>query len=98
MRYLFKTLMITYKSRNGQAPEYLAELLHEKVNTRTLRSSSELLLAVPNYKLKTYGLNAFSVAAPTLWNNLPSQIRNSKSLSVFKKQVKTFLFKQAFKC
>ena len=31
-------------------------------------------------------LNAFSVvAAPTLWNKLPSHIRNSKSLNVFKK-------------
>jgi len=45
-------------------------------------------LAVPKYKLQTYGLNAFSVAALTL----PSHIRNSKSLNVFKKHVKTFLF------
>ena len=97
-RIQFKTLMITYKALNGQAPVYLTELLHQKANTRTLRSSGELILAVPKYKLQTYGLNAFSVAAPTLWNKLPSHIRNSKSLNVFKKDVKTFLFKQAFNC
>ena len=82
-RIQFKTLMITYKALNGQAPEYLVELILEKVNTRTLRSSSELILTVPKYKLKTYGSNAFCVAAPTMWNNLPSHIRNSSSLTVF---------------
>ena len=78
--------------------EYLEELILEKVNTRTLRSSSELILTVPKYKLKTYGSNAFCVAAPTMWNNLPSHIRNSSSLTVFKKHVKTFLFQQGFNC
>jgi len=90
--------MITYKTLNDLAPIYLTELLHEKVNTRTIRSSGELILAVPKYKLQTYGLNAFSVAAPTLWNKLPGHIRNSKSLNVFNKYVKTFLFKQYFNC
>jgi len=78
--------MITYKALNGQAPIYLTELLHEKANTRTLKSSGELILVVPKYKLQTYdGLNAFtafSVAAPTLWNKLPSHIRHYKSLNV----------------
>ena len=92
----FKTLMIAYQALNGLAPIYLTELLHEKSNARTLRSSGELMLAVPKYKLQTSGLNAFSVAAPTSWNKLPSHIRNSKSPNVFKKQVKTFLFKQYF--
>ena len=32
-RIQFKTLMITYKALNGQAPTYLTELLHEKANT-----------------------------------------------------------------
>jgi len=75
-RIQFKTLMITYKTLNGQAPIYLTELLHEKANTRTLRSSGEVILVVPNYKLQTYGLNVFSVATPTLWNKLPNFFLN----------------------
>jgi hypothetical protein len=47
-------------------------------------------------KLQTYGLNAFSVATPTLWNKLPSHITTSKSLNLFRKNVKTFLFKLYF--
>ena len=82
--------MITHKALNGLAPIYLTE----KANTRTLRVSGELILAVPKNKLQTFELNAFSVAAPTLWNKLPSHIRNSKSLNIFFKHVKTFLFKQ----
>ena len=74
--------MITYKPSNDQAPMYLTELIDEKANTRT---SGELILAVPKYNLQTYGLNAFSVAAPTLLNKLPSHIINSKSLNIFYK-------------
>ena len=53
-RIQFKTLMITYKALNGQVPIYLIELFHEKANTRTLRSSSERILAVPKYKLRYF--------------------------------------------
>ena len=94
----FKTLMITYKALNGQALEYLVELILEKVNTRAIRSSSELILTVPKYTLKTYESNGFCVATPTMWNSLPSHIRNSSSLTVFRKHVKTFLFQQVFNC
>jgi len=34
--------------------------------------------------------------AHVLWNSLPSTIRTSSSLAIFKKQLKTFLFKKAF--
>ena len=54
-RVQFKTPMITHKALNDQAQIYLTELLHEKVNTRTLRPSGEQMLAVPQYKLQTYG-------------------------------------------
>ena len=66
-RIQLKTLVFTYESLNGQTPAYLAELIHEKVNTtRTL-----------------YEPNTFSVAAPTLWNTLPNQTKIPKSLNVF---------------
>jgi len=34
----------------------------------------------------------FSVAAPTIWNSLPLDIRNSYSIASFHRQLKTFLF------
>ena len=35
-----------------------------------LRSTNRQLLAVPRYRLNTYGRRAFSVAGPTVWNSL----------------------------
>jgi len=36
---------------------------------------------------------AFSVAAPTTWNSLPSDIRACRTLTTFKKHLKTYLFR-----
>ena len=38
------------------------------------------------------GERAFRVAAPRLWNELPSDIRKASTLATFKKHLKTFLF------
>ena len=46
--------------------------------------------------LKTYGERAFSVAAPRLWNALPLNIRNCKTITTFKFVLKTHLFKSYF--
>ena len=47
-------------------------------------------------RLVTLGDDAFKVAAPTLWNKLPTHTRNSKSLNSFKNLLKTHLFKLSF--
>ena len=74
-------------------------LLHVHVSlTRLLRSSNEILLDIPKFKLKAYGQNAFCVSAPCLWNSLPNVVRNCTSINAFKKSLKTFLFRKAFNC
>lgn len=95
-RIIFKILLLTYKVLNGKAPDYLVALLEPYVPRRNLRSSSRLLLAEPLYNLKTYGSRAFSVCAPRLWNGIPFDIRSSSSISIFKKRLKTHLFRQAY--
>ena len=47
-------------------------------------------------RLKSYGDCVFSVAAPTLCNRLPANIRNASSLGNFKSLLKTQPFKVAF--
>ena len=44
----------------------------------------------------TPGDRAFSVAAPTLWDNIPLGIRQAPSTDAFKRLLKTYLFCQAF--
>ncbi|KAK5916409.1 hypothetical protein CgunFtcFv8_011396 [Champsocephalus gunnari] len=50
----------------------------------------------PRTKLRTFGDRAFSVAAPTLWNALPAEIRNIPTLDAFKRALKSHLFIKAF--
>ena len=65
-RIHFKILLITYKSSNDMAQEYLCELVSIRKLSRKLGSSSQTLLQVPVSQLKSYGDCVFSVAAPTL--------------------------------
>ena len=55
-----------------------------------------LLILIVNFKTKTYGYHSYSVYAPYLWNSLPENIRSIHSLSAFKSQLKTHMFKLAF--
>ena len=63
-----------------------------------LRSNQHLLLDMPHFsKLPSFGDRSFSVAAPTLWNNLPLNLRVIDSPLEFKSKLKTHLFSIAFK-
>ena len=61
-----------------------------------LCSSAQSLLFVPKADCSSLGDWAFAHAAPVLWNSLPLTIRTSSSLAIFKRQLKTFLFRKAF--
>jgi hypothetical protein len=95
-RIIFKLLLLTYKSLNGEGPQYLRDLLTWHKPQRSLRSSNLLQLKVPKTRLVTYGDRAYEATAPRLWNSLPLEIRNSKSTVTFKKNLKTHLFMSAF--
>ena len=53
-------------------------------------------LVVPPVKLSTIGSRAFAVAAPHIWNTLPTDVVAASSLSTFRRLLKRFLFKQSF--
>ena len=95
-RVIFKVLLLTYKALNNLAPTYISELINRYNPSRHLRSSDQCLLASRKSKLKSYGDRAFSVAAPRLWNALPSAIRFSSSLNLFKSRLKSHLFKESY--
>ena len=80
---------------NGMAPSYICDLLQVHQPNQNLRSAFRgLSLVVPPHQTQAYGARSFSVAAPTLWNSLPVDIKNVQSLFIFKKKLKTFLFNQ----
>ena len=92
-RIRFKILVITFKAIHELGPEYINDLIGVKSASRySLRSNNELLLELPPERTKrTLGDRAFCVAAPKLWNSLPSKIRNSGSLNNFK-NIYLFIF------
>ncbi len=55
------------------------------------------LLQIPATKLVTCGDRAFKKTAPTLWNDLPTNLCNIDSLAYFKTKLKTHLFTNTIK-
>ena len=51
----FKILLITFKARQGLAPEYITDMLTPYEPARSLRSAGEAFLNVPRSRLKTRG-------------------------------------------
>ena len=98
LRIDFKILVLVYKSLHGLAPTYLCDLVCvKKKNTdMELRSDAWITLIVPKRKNASFGKRAFSYIGPFLWNQLPIDCKQSTSLDVFKRRVKTHLFKVAY--
>lgn len=96
-RVHFKLLLLIYKALNNQGPLYIKEYLQpHSVQGHQLRSCDQGLLKVPRTNFKTYGDRAFARSGPFLWNELPLEIRNSPSVTIFKSKLKTHLFKLAY--
>jgi len=91
-RIVFKACVLVYRCLEKSAPPYLSELLKHYTIPRSLRSSSDSTrLAVPRIRTKA-GARSFSHFGPSMWNAIPQSVRESQSLSGFKKSLKTFLF------
>ena len=90
-RIEFKLLMLVYKSLNGLAPDYLGEL----ISFNNLSGSREPSLRTLNQPTM-WSSRSFSAAAPELWNKLPTSIRQSPSLTIFKKLLKTHLYSKSY--
>ena len=91
-RIKFKLNLLTYKALFMGTPSYLSDLLHFEKHQQTLRSESTKLLHPGPRSKRNYGHSSFVVAAPRLWNKLPLEIREAKSVTIFRKKIKTHLF------
>src|SRR5260221_14358664 len=89
--FFFK-LFLTFKCLRTEAPAYLCEMLSSVTTVEALqrtRSAARRDLLVPRTKPVRYGQRSFAVAAPVLWNSLPTELRVlGLSLAVFKSKLK----------
>ncbi len=91
-RIKFKTLMLAHRTTTGSAPAYFHSLLRI-FPSRSMRSASERRLVVPSQRGSKSLSRTFSFTVPGWWNDLPTPIRTAGSLSIFKQQLKTHLFR-----
>lgn len=91
-RHKYNKAVLVYKALNNHTPSYISDLLTPTSETqkRTLRSSNDGSLAIPRSRTAVFD-GSFSYSAPKLWNKLPTTIRKSTSLNVFKRQVKDYI-------
>ena len=95
-RINFKILVLVFKAIHSDGPQYLTEMIEHHIPSRQLRSSDSLLLKVPFTRSTIVQNSAFSVIGPRLWNQLPLSIKAASSISIFKSQIKTLLFKEFY--
>ena len=94
----FKVMLIVYRAIHGAAPEYIRELISLKpASSYSLRSSNKCMLKPLTVRtLPTLGDRAFACAVPRLWNGLPLELWDEQSIEIFKRKLKTYLFKRAY--
>ena len=85
-RIVFKIGLLAYKSVNGLAPVYLQDMFQYS------HHGYKPTLIVPSFNT-LYGRRSFSVAGPRLFNKLPAHITAASTVDLFKREMKTFLFK-----
>ena len=95
-RIIYKICLLTYKALHSGEPKYLAELLHRRETTSSLRSSSVRTLEEPLISRLMSSNRCFSHCAPRLFNSLPLEIQNTEGIDSFKRLLKTFIFREAF--
>ena len=94
-RIKFKILCYVYSSVNMSSTGYFNELFKLYDPTRSLRSSSQQLLTVQRCNTK-FGKRAFQNAGVSLWNELPSHLKNCDTIITFKKHLKTYFYKMLY--
>ena len=93
-RIEYKLALTCFKSKSGNYPSYISDLLVPYTPTRSLRSSSSNNFFIPRIHLKGFGERAFTFSGPSVWNALPQELKSCSTLGHFKKQMKTHLFRK----
>ncbi len=77
----------------AQHPPTSTTLMTIYIPSKGLRSASERCLVVPSQRGTKSLSRRFSFTIPGWWNELPTPIRNAESLTIFKRHLKTHIFR-----
>ena len=95
-RLKYKFVINCVKCAHCNAPLYISHMLKMYIPMRNLSSLSELQLCTKNpYHVILEG-RGFSIHGPSFWNNLPFDLRSITTITKFKVELKTYLFKISY--
>ena len=84
-RRLQEIAIIMYKVKFKLAPMYIQDLFSINLTSYNLRVKE---FSIPRFNSITYGKHSLRYLGPVLWAKIPSNIRQSLTLKVFKKAVR----------
>ena len=97
-RIIFKICVMVYQAIKNGKPDYIRKSLIDYQTRTTVslrRSDDPYLLDEPRCNLQM-GFRAFKTSAPRLYNRLPREIKESNNVDIFKKKLKTYLFRDCY--
>ena len=92
---VFKIAVFMYKCTHDLAPKYLQDIV-VITHGRQLQSHTNNHLLVSRSNPSMTCNASFKSMGPRIWNTLPLNIINAQSLLIFKKELKTFVYKWAY--
>lgn len=96
-RIKYKICLLVFKALSYGQPSYIADMLKYRVSSaRSLRNDRHMQLEEPIIAPSQYSNRCFSYCAPRMYNSLPQIVREAESIAVFKKLLKTSIFKEAY--
>ncbi len=80
-------LVLVYQQQNNHLPEIFSYYftVRENLHTRNIRNGKDLHV---NQSRNNYGDKSIKVTGAKLYNRLPQNMKDSKTLCIFKKRVK----------
>jgi hypothetical protein len=98
-RVKYKLCVLMHAVVIHQSPAYITDVVTATADIAaraSLRSATSLAYDVPRTRTE-FGKRAFSVAGPKQWNKLPVSLRSVADTAKFKAELKTVLFRRAYK-
>ena len=93
----YKVATIMQKCIYNTAPAYLTEMvISELPHTRNLRSTQRGLLYMTKSRTEFVHSSSFKSMGPCIWNTLPTNVKDSYNIDVFKSRLKTHLFSVSY--
>ena len=94
-RRRYQELCLFFKLKKNKHPSYLFDMIPKVLLTRTTRNYNNILLFNVRHE---YFRNFFFQSTVIEWNKLDNNIRNSESVSAFKKQILKFIRPSRLMC